>query len=382
MKPFTGTVAEWDAILSGLPEAHLLQTGEWAALKSITGWEAHPFIWEGNASGQGNSRQVVAAAMLLEKHLRLGGFAPRLSILYVPKGPILDWQDTTLRSHVLNDLAQFARRQRAIFIKIDPDVRLGTGIPGGDADQPDPLGLTFRDELAASGWVFSTDQIQFRNSVLLDLVRSEDEILSAFKQKTRYNINLASRKGLQVRQGTPADLESLYKLYAETSVRDGFVIRDREYYLSLWESFLAAPVSNQAPFARLLVAEFERELVSAVFIFIFAGKAYYLYGMSSDRQRALMPNHLLQWEAIQMAKSLGCTVYDLWGAPDEFNEQDPLWGVFRFKSGLGGTVIRTLGAWDLPLRPFLFSAYTRVLPRILDLMRRRGKDQVRRLVEG
>jgi len=382
MKPFSGTTAEWDSMLSGLPNPHLLQTGEWAALKAITGWEALPFTWDDEPSGQGISGQKVAAAMIIKKGLPLGGLLSGLSILYIPKGPVLDWQDDLLRTRVMTDLVQFSRRQHAIFIKIDPDVILGTGIPGSGDEQLNPLGLTIRDELSNSGWIFSRDQIQFRNSLLIDLVRPEDEILAGFKQKTRYNINLATRKGIQVREGTLADLEPLYRLYAETSVRDGFVIREQAYYLSLWKSFLAAPVSSHSPFARLLVAEFDQAVVAAVFIFVFAGKAYYLYGMSSAQHRELMPNHLLQWEAINWAKRLGCTSYDLWGAPEEFSEHDPLWGVYRFKSGLGGTVVRTLGAWDLPIKPVFYQAYTQILPRILGLMRRRGKNQTRRLVEG
>jgi peptidoglycan pentaglycine glycine transferase (the first glycine) len=85
-----------------------------------------------------------------------------------------------------------------------------------------------------------------------------------------------------------------------------------------------------------------------------------------------MPNHLLQWEAIRRSKEAGCEVYDLWGAPDKFQEGDPLWGVYRFKEGLGGQVVRTLGAWDLPVRPLLYRLYTQVLPRLIELMRRRG----------
>jgi hypothetical protein len=80
------------------------------------------------------------------------------------------------------------------------------------------------------------------------------------------------------------------------------------------------------------------------------------------------------------AKAAGCTCYDLWGAPDEFNENDPLWGVYRFKEGLGGTVVRHLGAWDLPVQPWLYKLYTQTLPRVLEVMRRRGKKRVERAV--
>jgi lipid II:glycine glycyltransferase (peptidoglycan interpeptide bridge formation enzyme) len=167
-------------------------------------------------------------------------------------------------------------------------------------------------------------------------------------------------------------------MYAETSNRDGFIIRDENYYLQVWNSFMTKPSSRNSPFAVPLIAEFEGKPVAAVFVFCFSTKAYYLYGMSGENHREKMPNYLLQWEAIKLAKEFGCTEYDLWGAPDEFNENDPLWGVFRFKVGLGGTVIRSLGAWDNPSKPLLYKIYTRILPGILELMRSRGRSRIKR----
>ncbi len=105
------------------------------------------------------------------------------------------------------------------------------------------------------------------------------------------------------------------------------------------------------------------EAVAAVSMFYFAGQAIYLFGMSRDEHREKMPNYLLQWEAMRRAKALGCRIYNLWGAPDEFNESDGLWGVFRFKEGLGGYVLRTIGAWDFTPNPLLYKLYTEVLPR-------------------
>jgi lipid II:glycine glycyltransferase (peptidoglycan interpeptide bridge formation enzyme) len=90
-----------------------------------------------------------------------------------------------------------------------------------------------------------------------------------------------------------------------------------------------------------------------------------------------MPNYLLQWEAMRRAKSNDCTTYDLWGAPEIFDESDSMWGVFRFKEGLGGEVLRTIGAYDMPTRPFYYRMYTQILPRILDMMRSRGKIQTK-----
>ena len=76
-----------------------------------------------------------------------------------------------------------------------------------------------------------------------------------------------------------------------------------------------------------------------------------------------MPNYLLQWEAIRWAKNNGYTTYDFWGAPDEFVETDSLWGVWRFKKGFNGLVAHHIGAWDFPVRPWLYWAYSVALPR-------------------
>ncbi|MEN8172498.1 MAG: peptidoglycan bridge formation glycyltransferase FemA/FemB family protein, partial [Chloroflexota bacterium] len=207
----------------------------------------------------------------------------------------------------------------------------------------------------------------------VDLTAPEDEILARMKQKTRYNIRLAGRKGVVVRIGDESDLPMLYKIYAETSTRDGFAIRDEDYYRTVWTEFMGAGMAEP------LIAEVEGQPVAAVVIFNFAGRAYYMHGMSRPLHRNKMPTYLLQWEAMRRAKSTGCTVYDLWGAPELFDESDSMWGVFRFKRGLGGTVMRTAGAYDYPLRPLIYKLYSRVLPRILDLMRLRGKARTERI---
>ena len=175
------------------------------------------------------------------------------------------------------------------------------------------------DDLKRDGWQFSQEQVQFRNTVLIDLEPGEKELLANMKQKTRYNVNLALRKGVVVRTAKPGDIDQLIHMYAETSVRDGFVIRSDGYYREVWNSFMfhPGPVRLDQPVAEALIAEMDGESIAAVIIFRFARKAWYLYGMSRTAHRDKMPNYLLQWEAIKRAKAAGCTVYDLWGAPDD-----------------------------------------------------------------
>lgn len=140
-------------------------------------------------------------------------------------------------------------------------------------------------------------------------------------------------------------------------------------------------MQSAEPSAVPLIAEVDGEPVAAIFVFIFAGRAYYVYGMSRSIHREKMPTYLLQWEAMKLAKSRGCSTYDLWGAPDVFDESDSMWGVYRFKEGLGGEVVRTLGAYDFAPNKFWYKMYSDVMPRVLDFMRSRGKDRTKRAME-
>jgi peptidoglycan pentaglycine glycine transferase (the first glycine) len=358
----------WNATIAALPGAHFLQTWEWGQVKSHFGWHPLPKIWR-NEHGE-----PVAAALVLQRTLPIRGMAARLSLLYVPKGPLLNWQDADLRQRVLSDLEILARQRGAIFIKIDPDVCVGTGYPGQPGSLEDATGTQVVCNLAQLGWHFSDEQIQFRNTVLIDLKPDLDTLLAKMKQKTRYNIRLAERKDVSVRPGRLDDLKLLYRMYVETADRDGFVIRDERYYLDLWTTFIRAGLAEP------LIAEVDHEPAAAVVIFRFGGGAWYMNGMSRPAHREKMPNYLLQWEALRRAKAAGADTYDMWGAPDVFDESDSLWGVYRFKEGFPGEVVRHIGAWDLAVRPVMYRLYTQILPRLLDWMRQRGKERTRRLV--
>jgi lipid II:glycine glycyltransferase (peptidoglycan interpeptide bridge formation enzyme) len=378
MLPFSGTPQAWNELIASLPLPHLLQTWEWSQVKAKYGWQPFPYIW--NDPDASTSNPPVGAAMILKRSIPVGGFAKKACVLYIPKGPNLDWNNTLLCQRVLTDLQVFAKRQGAIFVKLDPDVALGQGVPGTKEATEFAGGQAVRNILAQAGWKFSQDQIQFRNTVLIDLSPATAELLARMKQKTRYNIHLAQKKGVTVRVGTVDDLPILYRMYAETSVRDRFLIREEGYYQTVWHTFgnpLTGAPSRSTPFHEPLVAEVAGEPVGAVSLFYFAGQAIYLFGMSRDEHREKMPNYLLQWEAIQRAKTLGVKMYNLWGAPDKFDQSDDLWGVFRFKDGLGGFVLRTLGAWDFTPNPMLYNIYTEVLPHVMDIMRRRGKARTR-----
>jgi peptidoglycan pentaglycine glycine transferase (the first glycine) len=384
----------WNSLIASLPNPCFLQTYEWGQVKAKYGWSPSYVVWDADGKWKVESdpnqfstfHSPVAASLILKRQILRNGFAARLSILYAPKGPLLDWTNESLRNRVLNDLQSFAKKQGAIFLKIDPDVVLGTGVPGSESDVLDVTGQAVMSELRRRGWGYSSDQIQFKNTVLIDLNPTEEELLARMKQKTRYNIRLAEKKGVARRIGTLADVEILYKMYAETSVRDGFVIRDEGYYGTVWGLFMRSNAEtsrpSNLPTCEPLIAEVDGEPVAAIFVFYFASRAYYVYGMSRAVHREKMPAYLLQWEAMKRAKAKGCTVYDLWGAPDVFDESDSMWGVYRFKEGLGGKVVRTLGAWDFAPNPLWYKLYSEIIPRVLDVMRSRGKARTKQSLGG
>lgn len=382
---FKGQAAAWNRLIARLPNPHFLQTWEWSQVKAKYGWRPFYLVWD--EDGKMEERDPLssfsfspsAACLVLKRSIPIRGLAARLSVLYAPKGPLLHWTNDSLRRRVLDDLQSFAKRQGAIFLKMDPDVVLGMGVPGADGSFADAGGAAVQSELTRLGWVFSPDQIQFRNTVLVDLTVAEEEMLARMKQKTRYNVRLAEKKGVVARVAEIEDLPMLYKMYAETSARDGFVIRDEDYYMTVWKTFMSnlqSPIANHSPAAIPLIAEVDHEPVAGLFLFMFAGRAYYVYGMSREVHREKMPAYLLQWEAMKRAKAAGCSVYDLWGAPETFDESDSMWGVYRFKEGLGGRVVRTLGAWDYAPNKFWYKMYSEIIPRLLDVMRARGKRKI------
>lgn len=342
----------WQTILADLPNGHVLQSWLWGEFKSRWGWQPERLLWR-------EKGQPVAAAQILARPIP---YTPWL-FLYVAKGPIFDYENSFRLAQVAAELERYAIQKNALFIKVDPDIPLRYG----ETSPADPLTTTGQaslDILKRRGWQFSPEQIQFRNTVIIDLTPSEEDLLAAMKSKWRYNIRLAGRRGVTIQPGTLADLPAFYDMYAETAARDGFLIRPATYYRDGWSTFMS---HHQA---ELLLAHVEGEVVAGLMLFFSQQTAWYLYGASTDQHRNLMPNHLLQWQAIRRAKARGCRWYDMWGAPDRFDEDDPMWGVYRFKQGFAGQVMQGLGAWDYPVKPRLYHLFTIALPRLRAWWRR------------
>jgi peptidoglycan pentaglycine glycine transferase (the first glycine) len=346
--------ARWNALVRPLPHAHILQTWEWGDFKArTTGWSPERVAYQTDGV-------TVAAAQILTR--RVGP----LRVMYVPRGPALDYTNTELLDHVLGHLQRLARQRGAIWLKIDPERPIGSGIPDTDEADNDPAGLVTLETLQARRWRPASSQVQFRNTVTLDLTPAADDILMGMRQSTRRKVRTAEKKDVAIRAATLDDLPTLYELYRITGERDGFLTRPLAYYLEAWGSFMKAGL------AHALIAEYEGQPLAHLILLHFGSKCWYFYGASSNEERQRMPNYALQWAAMQWAREQGYTTYDFRGAPDNFVESDSMWGVYVFKRGFGGAVTRYIGAWDYAPYPPLYWAYETLMPRITGFLRRRG----------
>ena len=360
----------WRDLLADLPAPHVLQSWEWGDLKGQTEWNAERFV----VTDAGDSGKPIAACQFLWR--QVNGRLP-LRVAYVPKGPVLDWSDDDAVDRTLDALEQLAAAKGCIFVKIDPDVR-------EDSEE----GRLLLHALSRREWRFSREQIQYKNTGFSELLPveattgddtgdayavDEERLLAGMKSKWRYNIRLAKRRGITVREGSQDDLATFYRLYAETADRDGFTIRPFGYYELIWRRFLNAQNDDADPTGGvLLLAEHADDPapLAGLFLFRYARRTWYLYGASSDRHRRDMPNHLLQFEAMRWATVQGCTIYDWWGAPTDLDdENDELQGVWHFKQGFGAEFQPHVGAWDFVVKPSLYVAYSEAIPRVLDGLR-------------
>lgn len=330
----------WDAFVAAHPAGHVLQTTAWARLKSAFGWTAQRVILRTIPSPDA---PILGGASLVYRRLPWGQ-----TLAYMPKGPVVDWADPAQVRAVITMAREFALKRRAALLKIEPEL-------------PDSAGLA--GMLAGYGFRPSPQRVQPLSTIHIDLSADADALLARMKPKWRYNIRLAERKGVIVRAGAPADLPAIQRLLEITGARDGFGVHSADYYALAAELF--APSGQMV----WLVAEHEGELLSAIAVFGLGQRAWYMWGASGEAGRNLMPNHALQWAAMRWAQARGCATYDLWGIPDEVGERpeayiEPeswgdggLWGVYRFKQGFGGQVVRYAGAWDLPLSPAGYALY-------------------------
>ena len=170
---------EWNSVIRDLPGVSFLQTWEWGQVKAAFGWKSSHFIWRDDTG------KAIAAAMILMKEISPPIIPAKFRTLYIPQGPLMDWTNKSLRKKVLTDISAHAKDIRAISIKMDPEVIRGFGEEISEADERNVFANQLTNGLIASGWQYSTQQIQFKNTAWIDLNKSEELLLSSMKQKTR-----------------------------------------------------------------------------------------------------------------------------------------------------------------------------------------------------
>ncbi len=326
------TLTEWNQFLTKFPDVHLLQMGEWGELKKDFGWKPVRVISEN------------AGAQILFRRLPLGftiGYMPKVSSEQLShKGTMSATSEQFWR-----EVDLVCKKNRAVFLKLEPD--------SWEEQAADTWQVTLRT---------SPHNIQPPRTITLDIQDSEEDILARMKPKCRYNIRLAEKKGVTVREWD--DVAAFHEMMTVTGGRDGFGVHSKEYYQRAYELFHPKGTCD------LLVAEYEGKPLASLMVFANAKRAWYVYGASNNEERNRMPTYLLQWEAIRWAKVRGCEEYDLWGVPDENEEtleaqfesrHDGLWGVYRFKRGFGGQLKRAAQALDRVYNPLLYWAYLKFI---------------------
>lgn len=254
------------------------------------------------------------------------------NIGYLPKGAMPDQK-------LIDELKAIGKNEKCIFIQIEPNVEKGKVSPNILISQYPNIRPSFHP-------LFS------KYTFVLNLTKSEDELLKNMHSKTRYNIKVAQKHGVEViEDNSDKAFEDYIKLTKETSKRQGFYAHSEKYHRLMWKTL-------KGKIAHLFVAKYKSKILAAWIVFVFRDAVYYPYGASSDENREVMASNLMMWEVIKWGKKMGLKKFDMWGAlgpnPDE---HDPWFGFHRFKQGYGGELIEFVGSYDLVLNPFLYELY-------------------------
>jgi len=308
-----------DEFVSQHPKGHFMQTSMWAKVK--TDWSSRVVEVDGKG------------CMLLL--IRKVPFFP-YKIMYSPRGPVCDVHDRETLAELTKKCREVAKQVNAYTLKIDPDVE------SSDTEFADIMGgLGFKVKKTQN-----FEGIQPNYVFRLDVEnRTEQEIMAGFHQKTRYNIRVAIKNGVEVSIGTRDDLPRFQEIMRETGTRDDFVIRPLSYFQRMYDVL--------GDNMRLYIAKYQGKIIAATIAVQFGDKVWYLYGASSNESRNVMPNYLLQWEMIKWSIETKCRIYDFRGVSGDLNEKNPLYGLYKFKKGFNGKFTEFVGEMELQFRPFV-----------------------------
>ena len=266
------------------------------------------------------------------------------NMMYSSRGPVCDIHDIAVMKQLTDGVKELAKKYNAFGLSIEPDIETD--------DQ------AFRDIVTNLGYKIKDDAKDFKDEIQprfvfrLDIKnKTEEEIMAGFHQKWRYNIRLAGRKGVEIKEGTREDLKDFHKIMIETGNRDGFITRPLSYFEKMYDNMV--PEGHM----KLLMAYYDGKPISGVIPIFYGNKTWYLYGASSNQHRNLMPNYLLQWEMIKMAIARHDDIYDFRGVSGVVDESHPQYGLYRFKKGFGAKFTEFIGEIYLPFKPLKFRLY-------------------------
>lgn len=289
------------------PKTNFMQSPEWARVK--TEWKNEMLVVkdkDGKIKG--------TMSLLLRKVPVINRY-----IMYAPRGFVCDIHDKETLRELTEKAKEIAKKYKAFIFRLDPDVLQSDGEFKSIITE---LGYKTKNNIKNINQVIQPKYV-FRLDVQN---KTEEELLQSFESKTRYNIRLATRKGVTIREGKREDLPIFYNIMKTTGSRDDFFIRPLEYFEKIYDEMGPNHV-------KLFIAEYEGEAIAAVLPILYGNKVWYLYGGSSNVHRNLMPNYLLQWEMIKWALANKCDWYDFRGVSGFKNENDPQYGVYKFKKG-------------------------------------------------
>lgn len=336
-------IEKYKTFLIAHSKGHFMQSPEWALVKS--NWTNEVIVVK-NVHGE-----IKGAMSILIRKLPLFN----QTIMYAPRGPVCDIHDKDTMQKLMEEAKQLAKQYKSYVLKIDPDIeKEDTEF----AEILDTLGFKGKGESK------NFEGIQPRFVFRLDIKdRTEEEVMQLFHNKTRYNIRVAVKKGVEVTVGTRKDLPEFHKIMLETGVRDEFVIRSLEYFQKMYDCLAPEHL-------RLYLAHYEGKLIAGTIAIVYGNKCWYLYGASSNEYRNVMPNYLLQWEMIKWAVERGCDIYDFRGVSGDLDESNPLYGLYRFKKGFNGKFTEFIGELDLVFNPFINFAFEKGEKTFRELRRR------------
>jgi len=315
---------EYEKFITSHPTGSLTQSVLWHGVKS--NWN-HGVVVSRDESGD-----IIGGMSVLIQKVPFFG----VTMLYSPRGPVCDYHNLEVLADLKKGADELAKRHNAYTFKVDPDILIA------DEEFPDVMkAMGFTNFRGGDG--FETIQPRF-NSRLYFEDRSEEDILMSFTQGARRNVRIAQKHGVEIKVVDGEYLDEFVRLMQITGARDGFTVRSKSYFAGLLKSL--------GEHARLYMAFHDGKALAGAITTVYAGKAAYLYGASDNESRNLMPTYLIQWEMIRRAAEMGCTVYDFQGVSGNFSEENnPLYGLYRFKKGFGTRVDELVGEYDYFYKP-------------------------------